>query len=154
MQEIPNVPTMSKAEIIQQQLNEISELKKQVIEKRRALRLLGADIQAEAIKAPQPVPEPTPRPARKSRTAKTETAPIVVPPESPFFDPHAKVQVSPSVQAQIVEVKPEPVPETKPVPVPVVSHKQVPIPVNSPKSVASKPAPIKTNRVSHDGKWF
>jgi len=152
MQEIPNVPTMSKAEIIQQQLNEISELKKQVIEKRRALRLLGAEIQMEAIKVPQPVPEPTPRPARKSRTAKTETAPIVVPPESPFFDPHAKVQASPQPQApvqvqaqvpvQVAEVKPEPVhvaPAAKPV---------------APKPAASKPAPIKANRVSHDGKWF
>lgn len=151
MQEIPNVPTMSKAEIIQQQLNEISELKKQVVEKRRALRLLGSDTtndEPKTVQSPVQPPVPVRRAGRPPKGAATVT---VIPAESPFFDPHATVKV-PDVKVPDVKVAEVKVPEVTVKPAPEVKFVlSAPPP---PKQTATKQAQVKTNRVSHDGLWF
>jgi hypothetical protein len=145
MMPLPN-ESLSKAELIQKHINELTQLKRQVLQKRHDLRALGAKddhittdniIKEDKRKA---------REAAKEKAKQEKAASISAPPpaESPFIDPNAPK-----------------VPVSKPIPIPVQApdSPQEPPVVNKPPTTtvlhepvkAAIPAPV---RISHGATWF
>ena len=134
MEPLPN-ESINKAELIQKHINELTQLKRQVLQKRHDLRALGA--KDDHITTDNIIKEDKRKEREAAKKAKAQAAP---PAGSPFIDPNApKIQVQVQVQAS----KPIPVPVQEPAP-------QEPPVVNKPPV----PAPVLPVRISHDGRWF
>jgi len=141
MENLPN-ENISKAELIQKHINELTQLKRQVLQKRHDLRALGA--KDEHITTENIVKEDKRKEregklltAKKEKTEKVASVSAPPPTESPFIDPNAKA-VKPTVEASVS--KPIPIPVQAPAPTPAIVNKPPPLPA--------------AVRVGHNGRFF
>jgi hypothetical protein len=164
IQEInPEQERKLKEELVKKHLDELTAMKRAVLEKRKTIRLLGANPHEKSNSLKSEVPEPPappadspfidPRakpvkPAPKNEPTKEE--PVKVSPSEPVkVSPSEPVKVSP-----VAPVKVSPVEPAKVNPALVYAEQRASVHQNKPINVPSVVKTPTVIRANNDGKWF